>query len=64
VHICLRFGEREESRLYKDLVNILENLHIRRYVSVSQPRYKVAQSANYAAIDANMSQQYGPAPNP
>ena len=35
VHICLRFGEREESRLYKDLVTILENLHIRRYVSVS-----------------------------
>jgi engulfment/cell motility protein 1 len=35
VHICLRFGEREESRLYRDLVNILENLHIRRYVSVS-----------------------------
>jgi hypothetical protein len=31
----LRFGEREESRLYKDLVTILENLHIRRYVSVS-----------------------------
>lgn len=40
VHICLRFGEREESRLYKDLVTILENLHIRRYVSV-----RVVQSA-------------------
>jgi len=61
VHICLRFGEREESRLYKDLVTILENLHIRRYVSVglhhNSPLILIA-------LDAVMPQQHSPTPNP
>jgi hypothetical protein len=38
IQICLRFADRGESRFYKDLVLILENLQIRRYVSVSRPR--------------------------
>ena len=57
VHICLRFGEREESRLYKDLVTILENLHIRRYVSVGDESCRL-WSAHHPALDAYMSKQY------
>ena len=61
MHICLRFGEREESRLYKDLVTILENLHIRRYVSVS-PHHE--SLLIFKAPDAIMPQQYRPTPDP